>query len=63
MQEEEWKENFRMSRLSFYNLANLLRPHIERQVTIMRRPISVETQVAVMLNYLSEGEWGDAHVP
>ena len=41
--EEEWKENFRMSRVSFYNLSNLLRPHIERQVTIMRRPISVET--------------------
>ena len=43
-----------MSRLSFYNLANLLRPHIERQVTIMRRPIFVETQVAVMLYYLSD---------
>ena len=42
MLEEEWKENFRMSRVSFYNLANLLHPHIERQVTIMRRPISVE---------------------
>ena len=43
-----------MSRVSFYNLSNLLRPHIERQVTIMRRPIFVETQVAVMLYYLSD---------
>jgi hypothetical protein len=33
---EEWKENFRMSRVNFYNLAGLLRPYIERQVTVMR---------------------------
>lgn len=52
--QEEWKENFRMSRLSFSNLANLLRPHIEREVTIMREPVSVETQLALTLYYLSD---------
>ena len=50
--EEEWKENFRMSRTNFYNLAGLLRPYLERQVTVMREPVSVETQLAVTLYYL-----------
>ena len=52
--EEEWKENFRMSRVSFFNLVGLLRPYIERQVTIMHNPVSVETQVAITLYYLSD---------
>ena len=47
--DEEWKENFRMSKQNFFNLAGLLRPFVERQVTVMRDPISVETQLAVML--------------
>ena len=52
--EEEWKENFRMSRINFYNLAGLLRPYIEQKVTVMREPVSVETQLAVTLYYLSD---------
>lgn len=56
--EEEWKENFRMSRSSFYELSELLGPFIERKTTHMRCPVSVETQVAVVLYYLSdEGRW------
>lgn len=51
---EEWKENFRMSRSSFFLLCEKLRPLIERQATIMRQPVSVETQVAVTLYYLSD---------
>ena len=43
MVEEEWKENFRMSHVSFFNLAGLLRPYIERQDTHMRKPVTVET--------------------
>lgn len=54
MQEEEWKEIFRMSHVSFFHLANLLCPHIERQVTIMHAPVSVETQLAVTSYYLSD---------
>ena len=54
MLEEEWRENFRMSRASFFMLSNLLRPFIERQTTHMHKSISVETQVAVTLYYLSD---------
>ena len=43
-----------MSKGNFFNLAGLLRPFIERQVTVMRDPVSVETQLAVMLYYLSD---------
>ena len=54
MLEEEWKEHFRMSCVSFFNLAGLLRPYIKRQDTVMRKPITFETQVAVTLYYLSD---------
>ena len=54
MLEEEWRENFRMSRVSFFELCSLLGSYIERQATHMRSPISVETQVAVVLYYLSD---------
>ena len=43
-----------MSRSSFFLLCQKLRPLIERQTTIMRQPVSVETQVAVTLYYLSD---------
>lgn len=52
--QEEWKENFRMSRESFYKLVDKLRPFIEKQVTRMRVPVSADTQVAVTLYYLSD---------
>ena len=51
---EEWKENFRMLKRSFLELCSELRPFIEKQATKMRKPISVETQVAVTLYYLSD---------
>ena len=54
MVEDEWKENFGMSHISFFNLASLLCPYIEHQVTNMRTLVSVETQVAVTLYYLSD---------
>ena len=53
MLEEEWKENFRMSRASFFNLVSMLRPFIEKQVTVMRIPVLPETQVAITLYYFS----------
>ena len=52
--EEEWRENFRLSRANFFKLSYLLKPYVERQVTHMRSPISVETQLAVTLYYLSD---------
>lgn len=42
-----WKENLRMSKETFKTLCDLLRPHIERQTTQFREPISVEARVAV----------------
>ena len=51
---EEWRENFRMSKDSFTELCTQLRPFIEKKTTKMRVPISVETQVAVTLYYLSD---------
>ena len=50
----EWKENFRMSRPTFMELCEDLRPLLRRKSTRMRRAISVETQMAVTLYYLSD---------
>ena len=50
----EWKENFRMSLPTFMELCEDLRPLLKRKSTRMRRPISVETQMAVTLYYLSD---------
>ena len=52
--EEEWKENFRMSRASFNILCNELRPYITKNNTRFRNAVSVETQVAATLYYLSD---------
>ena len=50
----EWKENFRMSRSTFMELCEGLRPLLTRKSTRMRGPISVETQMALTLYYLSD---------
>ena len=42
-----WKENLRMSKETFKTICDLLRPHIERQTTQLREPVSVEARVAV----------------
>ena len=52
--EEEWKENFRMSKSTFTKLCDDLSPLIQRKQTSMRTPVSVEKQVAVTLYYLSD---------
>ena len=51
---EEWKENFKMSCESFLELCDEVRPLLKRQVTNMRQPLSVETQVGIALYYLSD---------
>ncbi|XP_046846732.1 putative nuclease HARBI1 [Xenia sp. Carnegie-2017] len=45
--EEEWRENFRMSRNSLYALAFKLRPYIEGKETRMRSPIDVSVSKVV----------------
>ena len=51
---EEWKDNFRMSRVTFFSLCETLRPHLEREKTRMRDPVEVERQVALTLYYLAD---------
>ncbi len=51
---EEWVENFRMSCNSFFCLCDMLRPFLTKQVTNMRKPLSVEKQLAVTLYYLAD---------
>eukprot|EP00112_Aurelia_sp_Birch-Aquarium-sp1_P002200 Seg1236.9 transcript_id=Seg1236.9/GoldUCD/mRNA.D3Y31 product="Protein ALP1-like" protein_id=Seg1236.9/GoldUCD/D3Y31 len=55
IQHEDWRENFRMPKQVFDKLCDILRPHIQRQVTNMRRPVAVEAQVALALYFLSDG--------
>ncbi|XP_051800748.1 putative nuclease HARBI1 [Acanthochromis polyacanthus] len=52
--DEEWRENFRMSRTSVVAFMEELRPHIEGQTTIMRTPIDPLKKVAMTLYYLSD---------
>ena len=51
---EEWRENFRMSRESFYTLCDKLDVHIVRQSTRMRNAVEVDRQVAATLYYLAD---------
>ena len=51
---EEWRENFLMSEASFYMLCEELRPYLAKQTTKLRKPVSVETQVATTLYYLAD---------
>ena len=56
--ESEWKENLRMSRTTFYELpvCDEVRPYISAlKLTKMRRPLSVETQVALTSYFLADG--------
>lgn len=50
----EWKENFRMSHPTLMELCENLRPLLESKSTRIRRPRSVETQMAVNFYYLSD---------
>ena len=54
MLEDEWKENLRMSKSSFFKLCDAVRPFLVKQCRNMRMPVSVEKQVAVTLYYLSD---------
>ncbi|XP_065908880.1 uncharacterized protein [Dysidea avara] len=45
----DWLENFRVSRTTFNYLCEQLRPLIEKETTVMRRPVSVERRVAITL--------------
>lgn len=52
--EEEWREHFRMSKGTFGKLCDELRDEITLVETHLRKPMSVEAQVALTLYYLSD---------
>lgn len=52
--EEEWMENFRMRRDSFEKLCDKLRAQLQRQTTVLRKPLSVEKQVGIFLYYIAD---------
>jgi len=53
--EEDWKKNFRMTRLEFEDLCEQLGPHIfPDPKSPNRRALSVEKKVALTLNYLKD---------
>lgn len=47
--DNNWRENFRMSRATFLYICNELRGRLQRKDTVMRRSISVEKRVAITL--------------
>uniref|UniRef100_A0A8D0E4K9 DDE Tnp4 domain-containing protein n=1 Tax=Salvator merianae TaxID=96440 RepID=A0A8D0E4K9_SALMN len=51
--DEGWIENFRMSRGTLFEIAEMLRPQLQRQRTVMREAISVEKRVAMAVWWLS----------
>ena len=51
---EDWRDNLRMSKNSFYKLGDLLAPFILKNTTYIRLTISPETQVTATLHYLSD---------
>ena len=44
-----WRENQRMSKETFEIICNELRPHLQRQETRFRHPVTVEVRVAVTI--------------
>lgn len=43
----EWQLNFRMRKTIFQQLCDILRPHLQRQLTTFRNPVPVEQRVAI----------------
>ena len=54
---EEWIENFRLSKETFNELCDDLRPFLTKSDTTMRKAISIETQIAITLYYLADEGW------
>ena len=51
---EEWKENFRMTKNTFMALCEELRGHLQKNDTHLREALDVEKQVGITLYYLSD---------
>ena len=48
-----WKDNLRMAQDTFHILCNKLRPYIQKELTNMRSPVTVEGRVAVTVTFWS----------
>ena len=46
--DNQWKSNFRMNKLTFCYLCNELRGHLQRSF-VVREPLSVETRISITL--------------
>jgi DDE superfamily endonuclease len=55
----KWRKHFRMSSTNFEKLCEMLTPHLEREVTNFKYPISVAKQVAVTLMHLANNSTYD----
>ena len=54
MLDDEWRENFGLSKVNFFKLCEELRAYLHKKTTNMRKPVSVKKQIAVTLYYLSD---------
>ena len=52
-----FKQYFRISKETFTNLCNLLRPLLQKQETNFRHPIGVEKRVAIAIRRLAKGDF------
>ena len=53
--DEQWLQNFRMTRCTFEWLCQRLRPHLHEKQSRWRRPLTVEHRVALVLYHLASG--------
>ena len=51
--EYEWRDNFRITQIRFYELCDMLRPWLQKKKAQLRREISVGAQVGAYLYYIS----------
>uniref|UniRef100_A0A8D0CDG2 KRAB domain-containing protein n=1 Tax=Salvator merianae TaxID=96440 RepID=A0A8D0CDG2_SALMN len=51
--DDKWHVHFRMSRATFFEIVEQLRPTLQRRRTNMREPISVEKRVAIAIWWLA----------
>ncbi|XP_003389956.1 PREDICTED: protein ANTAGONIST OF LIKE HETEROCHROMATIN PROTEIN 1-like [Amphimedon queenslandica] len=52
---DQWMENFRMSKTTFVMICNELRSSLKKSSTTMRQPIPVEKRVAISLWFMATG--------
>ena len=55
MREDEWKMNFRLSKIDFFKLVDMIRPYARKRSSKVRKDVlSLEKRVAITLHYLKD---------